>query len=202
MDKLPKRAIMLYGRKTRQDFENQLLENILKTLPVPAMQDSNSVIRSLANSFAHATAKELFELQEATLPYGSFDGEHANLDMQSKCTWDPESETVKEADSSSKIKPEYLPPKVEIIHTTVGVYPNWKALGSVGYKVNGVLDEHLHGHIDYNRKFRPGRALFVDGVCMNQGGLSKADVTFWEVKLNPKYCDSEFKMKRDTSPYV
>lgn len=49
------------------------------------------------------------------------------------------------------------------IHTTVGLYPNGD------YKVNGVEAEHFLGHLAYNRKFRPGRALFVDGICVLKG---------------------------------
>jgi hypothetical protein len=49
------------------------------------------------------------------------------------------------------------------IHHTVGVYPD----GSM--KHNGVPDDHLAAHIAYNKEFRPGRALFVDGVCVYEG---------------------------------
>lgn len=52
------------------------------------------------------------------------------------------------------------------IHHTVGVYPNGE------YKQNGVTHGLLKGHIDYNKVFRPGRALFVDGKCVHRGALS------------------------------
>lgn len=54
------------------------------------------------------------------------------------------------------------------IHHTRGVYPNGE------YKDNAVLAEHLEGHIEYNKTFRFGRALFVDGV-MVYAGLGVSD---------------------------
>lgn len=54
-----------------------------------------------------------------------------------------------------------------MIHHTVGVYPN----GSM--KTNGVDAKHLKDHIQYNLDYRPGRALFVDGVCVYEGNVSK-----------------------------
>lgn len=42
-------------------------------------------------------------------------------------------------------------------HITVGIY------ASKNYKINGVLPEDLESHIEYNKTFRFGRALVVDG---------------------------------------
>jgi hypothetical protein len=51
------------------------------------------------------------------------------------------------------------------IHHTMGVYPN-------GDRVhNGVAEADLKSHIDYNLLWRPGRAFFVDGQCLNAGYL-------------------------------
>lgn len=50
-----------------------------------------------------------------------------------------------------------------MIHTTIGIYPD----GS--YKVNGVKSEDLDSHIAYNQKYRPGRALLVDGKIILPG---------------------------------
>lgn len=63
------------------------------------------------------------------------------------------------------------------IYTTIGVYANHS------YKVNGVSAEHIDSHIDYNITFRPGRALFVNGVCKNKGYLSDDEIKEFEVKL-------------------
>jgi len=47
------------------------------------------------------------------------------------------------------------------IHVCVGLYPN------MSYVVNYVRDDDLADNVEYNRKWRPGRAYFVDGghVC-------------------------------------
>lgn len=63
------------------------------------------------------------------------------------------------------------------IHLTVGVY------NDDSYKTNGVSDEHLESHIDYNLRSRPGRALFVDGECLNEGYLSKERCDEWAKKI-------------------
>ncbi len=77
------------------------------------------------------------------------------------------------------------------IHTTIGVYANGD------YKSNGVNPEHLEEHIQYNKDYRPGRALFVDGVCVNQGYLSDEEVADWTEKLK----DEKYKKTKCTSPY-
>lgn len=79
-----------------------------------------------------------------------------------------------------------------MIHHTRGVYNN----GS--FKDNGVKSEHLASHIWYNLIFRPGRAFFVDGFCLNEGYLDKetiADIVD-ELENNPVIKTS------DTAPYV
>ena len=53
------------------------------------------------------------------------------------------------------------------IHTTVGVYPN----GDMHF--NGVPSENLEDHKAYNRFWRPGRALIIDGVVFYDGGCSQ-----------------------------
>jgi hypothetical protein len=50
-----------------------------------------------------------------------------------------------------------------MIHTTIGIYLD----GS--YKVNGVQDQDLNSHIEYNKTFRFGRALIVDGKIVHLG---------------------------------
>jgi hypothetical protein len=62
-------------------------------------------------------------------------------------------------------------------HVTVGVYSNDT------FKRNVVAPEDLDGHIDYNKKMRPGRALFVDSKCVHQGYLSEKETKEWEVKI-------------------
>lgn len=78
-----------------------------------------------------------------------------------------------------------------MIHHTRGVYPNG------GFKDNGVPSEDLAGHIFYNISYRPGRAFFLDGICIHRGiGVSD--------ELIVEHTDVEGKVKMDkaTKPYV
>jgi hypothetical protein len=76
------------------------------------------------------------------------------------------------------------------IHHTVGVYP------SGDMKHNGVSESHLFEHIQYNMKWRPGRALVVDGVCVYKGAVSD-DVLNGAIKT----IKSMKPIDRDTQPY-
>ena len=67
-----------------------------------------------------------------------------------------------------------------MIHTTVGVY-NDKT-----YKVNGVKSEHLAEHIKYNLDLRPGRALVVDGQCLNGGYIGEEEALKIASKVEPR----------------
>ena len=78
------------------------------------------------------------------------------------------------------------------MHVTVGAYMNG------AYKVNIVEDEDLEDHINYNKTFRFGRGLFVDGKCVNQGYLSGEQVRNWEKRIS----NMEFDMSKSTKPYV
>ena len=78
------------------------------------------------------------------------------------------------------------------MHVTVGGYMNGQ------YKYNIVRDEDLENHIKYNKIFRFGRGLFVDGKCINQGYLSGEQVRNWEKRI----LEMEFDMSHDTRPYV
>lgn len=67
------------------------------------------------------------------------------------------------------------------LHHSLSVYNN-------GDRVhNGVLEEDLEGHIKYNQKFRFGRALFIDGVCHNEGYLDAERIAaiVEELQLQP-----------------
>jgi predicted Co/Zn/Cd cation transporter (cation efflux family) len=69
-------------------------------------------------------------------------------------------------------------------HVTIGVY----ASGS--YKVNVVKPEDLSEHIAYNKVMRFGRALFVDGTCVNPGYLDEDQVKEWEKIITQMRIDS------------
>lgn len=71
--------------------------------------------------------------------------------------------------------------------TTVGIY------SSQDYIVNGVTRSNLAGHIWYNLQFRPGRALFVEGHLLNEGG--GVDLKGWKIKVQ------KLEKHKDTAPY-
>lgn len=78
-----------------------------------------------------------------------------------------------------------------IIHHTMGVYNDGSR------KHNGVAPQHMESHIKYNLDNRPGRAFFVDGVCLNHGYLSqeRIDVITAELREHP------VPQTRVTAPY-
>jgi hypothetical protein len=79
-----------------------------------------------------------------------------------------------------------------MIHTTIGVYANGDR------KTNGVPSEDLAVHIWYNLKMRPGRAFFLDGICLNNGYLNQEEVD----RLEKEFKDRPIRMDKDTAPYV
>lgn len=80
-----------------------------------------------------------------------------------------------------------------MIHTTIGLY------GDGSFKINGVKPEHLKEHIEYNLKYRGGRALFVDGKCVHNGYKSDEEVKVFEKRIleEPK----RFTRTKCTAPY-
>jgi hypothetical protein len=77
-----------------------------------------------------------------------------------------------------------------MIHHTVGVYPNGQM------KSNGVSDDQIIRHKDYNVAARPGRALFVDGVCYYKGHVSDEVLAQALVKIT-----AMTKPTKDNRPY-
>lgn len=65
------------------------------------------------------------------------------------------------------------------MHVTLGIYHN------KDYKFNVVRDEDLQEHIEYNKTWRPGRLLYVDGKRVNNGCI------------NPEYLDEYDKIAKD-----
>jgi hypothetical protein len=81
---------------------------------------------------------------------------------------------------------------MEKIHTTIGVYNN----GDI--KTNGVSEEHLETHIQYNLDYRPGRAFFVNGECLNKGYLDDERIAeYTEMFKDPKWI-----VTKCTAPYI
>jgi len=77
-----------------------------------------------------------------------------------------------------------------MIHTTIGLYPNGDT------KINGVDSAHLEGHIEYNKQFRFGRALFVDGKLVYKGLVPKDVIEKFEKSETIKTV-----LKKSTAPY-
>ncbi len=86
----------------------------------------------------------------------------------------------------------YLNTKYMHIHTTIGVY------NSGDMKFNGVSSKNLASHLQYNLINRPGRALFVDGICVHKGYLTQDQVDNY-VELFKS--SDKYKRFTDTAPY-
>lgn len=56
------------------------------------------------------------------------------------------------------------------IYTTIGIYSDGT------YKLNGVKEEDLKDHIEYNKTYRFGRALLVDGEIVNLGYFQRENL--------------------------
>ena len=78
------------------------------------------------------------------------------------------------------------------IYTTIGVYCD----GS--YKVNGVEEADIRTHVEYNKVFRFGRALIVDGEIVNLGYFKKEALE----KIIKEKGLGEIRKTSCTAPYV
>jgi hypothetical protein len=76
-----------------------------------------------------------------------------------------------------------------MIHFTAGYYSNNSC------KTNGVKSKNLASHIFYNLTYRPGRAFFVDGHCLNRASFSPSAISAIRSKLK------NVKATEDTAPY-
>jgi len=81
-----------------------------------------------------------------------------------------------------------------MLHKTYGVYLN----GS--WKRNAVDPNDLPAHIQYNKDFRPGRALIVDGVVLHQGYFSEEAIELFVREQLPKI-DAGWTPTQSTAPY-
>ena len=76
-----------------------------------------------------------------------------------------------------------------MIHTTVGIYLNGE------WRVNGVHSDYLQKHIWYNKRHRPGRALFVDGECVHRGYFDEEEIKEQQERIK------HIHVNKDTAPY-
>lgn len=81
-----------------------------------------------------------------------------------------------------------------VIHTTIGVYLN---TDRAFWKINGVSEDHLESHIEYNMHWRPGWALFVNGVCVYRGSVRDEDI----LRIEAELASEPIVLERDTAPY-
>jgi len=79
-----------------------------------------------------------------------------------------------------------------VIHTTIRLYANGQ------YIINGVSSEHLEDHIEYNKTYRWGCSLFVDGKCVFNGYQSNKEIKRFETKIKG---DSYSMQNKCTVPY-
>lgn len=82
-------------------------------------------------------------------------------------------------------------------HLTIGVYPNGQ------WKYNVVRDEDLETHIGYNKTWRPGRLLYVDGVRVWNGMLKEEYCGKYDtIEKGVRECTlKDVNMNCDTRPY-
>lgn len=83
---------------------------------------------------------------------------------------------------------------MSVLHKTYGVYPD----GS--WKRNAVDPADLEAHIAYNRSWRWGRALIVDGAVVHRGYWSEAGIEAFVLQKLP-LIDEGWEPQRPTVPY-
>jgi hypothetical protein len=80
------------------------------------------------------------------------------------------------------------------IHKTYGVYPD------LSWKRNAVEHTDLEAHIEYNKTWRWGRALIVDGVCVYSGSIKEEVIQKWIDEKLPTI-DKDFNPTKHSAPY-
>lgn len=84
------------------------------------------------------------------------------------------------------------------MHLTIGVYTNKQ------WKYNVVRDEDLKDHIEYNKTWRWGRLLYVDGVRVYDGCHKPESLPMYDSLAKEVYEDllKKVNLHKDTRPYV
>ena len=88
-----------------------------------------------------------------------------------------------------------LPPTKAKTHLTLGIY------GNGDYKYNVVLDEDLESHIEYNKTFRFGRLLYVDGERVYDGCYKPEYLDKYDKIAAEFYSHNNVDIHRPTIPY-
>lgn len=81
------------------------------------------------------------------------------------------------------------------MHLTLGVYANGE------YKFNVVRDEDLELHIEYNKTFRFGRILYVDGERVYDGCIKPENLEKYDQIAKEFYKTNNINMNVATIPY-
>lgn len=84
------------------------------------------------------------------------------------------------------------------MHLTIEVYTNKQ------WKYNVVRDEDLEDHIEYNKTWRWGRLLYVDGVRVYDGCHKAESLPMYDALAKEVYEDllKKVNLNKDTRPYV
>lgn len=80
-------------------------------------------------------------------------------------------------------------------HLSLRIYPN------KDYVVNVVSDMNLANHIEYNRFYRPGCILYIDGVRKSDGCLKKSCLKEYDEYANALAQTLDISLARETTPF-
>lgn len=82
-------------------------------------------------------------------------------------------------------------------HLTLGIYANGQ------YEYNVVKEEDLENHIKYNKTFRFGRLLYVDGERVHDGSIqTKENLEKYDNIAEEFYKNTKVNMSTPTVPYT
>jgi hypothetical protein len=80
-------------------------------------------------------------------------------------------------------------------HLTLGIYANGQ------YKYNVVRDEDLEAHVEYDKTWRPGRLLYVDGKRIHNGMIKEEYLERYDQIAKEFYENNKIDMSKPTIPY-
>lgn len=80
-------------------------------------------------------------------------------------------------------------------HLSLRIYPN------KDYVVNVVSDMNLASNIEYNRFYRPGCILYIDGVRKSDGCLKKSCLKEYDEYANALAQTLDLSLARETTPF-
>ena len=81
-------------------------------------------------------------------------------------------------------------------HLTLGVYL------SGDYTYNVVREEDLEEHIQFNKTFRPGRLLYVDGERVYNGVIKEEALYKYDKIAREFYMANNVDLSKPTTPYT